>query len=165
MHDDMMEIFSPPRVLTIARRRGLKGTWSIDRLTAKSDGTAWDLNRKKDQLEVLSIIDRVKPALIIGSPPCSWFSRLMALNWKHYTRAQRRSMMDEARGLLKFSTQVYQKQMREGRLFLHEHPSTAQSWDEQCITDLMKQPSVIRVTCDMCRYNLRVVDSGKQKVT
>ena len=66
--------------------------------------------------------------------------------------------MEEARGLLKFSTQVYLKQVREGRLFLPEHPSSAQSWDEPVITDLLKQPSVVKVTCDMCRYNLQSTD-------
>ena len=127
-------------------------------MTCKSDGSAWDLNRKKDQLEVLSIIDRVKPALIIGSPPCSWFSRLMALNWKNYSRTQRKLMMEEARGLLRFSCQVYRKQLREGRVFLHEHPSTAQSWTEKEVEELLKEPSVIKVQCDMCRYNLQCED-------
>ena len=33
--DEVMEVFSPPRVITVARRRGLKGEWAIDRIMEK----------------------------------------------------------------------------------------------------------------------------------
>ena len=67
-------------------------------------------------------------------------------------------MMSEARCYLKFACEVYGKQHREGRIFVHEHPATAKSWDEQCVVNLLKQKGVYRTSLDMCRFNLQSID-------
>ena len=43
LKDDVAEIFSPPRVVTVARRKGLRAKWSFDRLTEAAPGVPWDL--------------------------------------------------------------------------------------------------------------------------
>ena len=63
--------------------------------------------------------------------------------------------MAEARGYLEFSCRVYQAQYRAGRVFLHEHPSSASSWEEQSITKLMELPGIEKYQLDMCRYGLK----------
>ena len=92
--DDVMEIFSPPRVVTIAKRHGLKAEWSVDRLTERSPGVAWDLLKKSHQAEVIRIVEETKPGLLIGSPPCTWFSRMMQINWAKIPAKRRREMMN-----------------------------------------------------------------------
>ena len=63
---DVAEVFSPPRVVTIARRSGLKGGWSIDRLIEKQPGEKWDLTRRAHQLAVLQLIQDLGPRLAAG---------------------------------------------------------------------------------------------------
>ena len=62
--------------------------------------------------------------------------------------------MRQARGLLEFACQVYTKQNAEGRVFVHEHPLSASSWNEAPIQELLKQPGVLKVNLDMCRFKL-----------
>ena len=58
-------------------------------------------------------------------------------------------MMNQARTHLEFACRMYAKQYRAGRVFLHEHPDTAQSWKEPCIQKLMGMPGVRRSKLDM----------------
>ena len=153
--DDMLEIFSPPRILTIARREGLRGKWSIDRKVEISPGEKWDLLKPSHQKECLRIISQAKPDLIIGSPPCSWFSRIMQINWPRIPRHRRRRMMREARAYLEFSAKIYEDQHRKGKVFLHEHPTSAESWAEPAIAKLLKIPQVRRYNLDMCQFGLQ----------
>ena len=60
-NDDIAEVFSPPRLVTIARRYGLKGSWSIDRLTEKEPGVAWDLSIRGHQSAVKKLLEAAKP--------------------------------------------------------------------------------------------------------
>ena len=118
--DDLAEIYSPPRVVTIARRQGLNATWSFDRLVEAEPGVAWDLRKRSHQQKVHAIIEESKPGLVIGSPPCSWFSRIMQLNWGKISRNRRRSMMAEARKHLEFACAIYRQQHRAGKASLHD---------------------------------------------
>ena len=63
MQDDITELFSPPKVITIARRSGLQGNWAFDRLVERAPGEAWDLTKREHQIEVERIISKVKPKL------------------------------------------------------------------------------------------------------
>ena len=47
-------------------------------------------------------------------------------------------MMREARELLGFACKLYSKQVAGNRVFMHEHPNTATSWDEAPIKALLK---------------------------
>ena len=114
----------------------------------------WDSTLKSHQRAVLDLIDATKPQLIVGPPPCSWFSRVMQLNWPSMARHRRRQLMKEARTLLSFACTVHKRQHSQGRLFIHEHPSTANSWSEQSIQDVLKLPGVRKVTLDMCCFGL-----------
>ena len=64
-------------------------------------------------------------------------------------------MMAEARAYLDFSCKVYQAQYKSGRVFLHEHPSSASSWEEDSITKILGLPGVCKYRLDMCRYGLQ----------
>ena len=91
--DDMAEVFSPPRILVLAQRMGVSGQWSIDKLTEMRPGEPWDLEKKAHQRRMKEIIEDFKPGLLIGSPPCSWFSSVMKINWPKISRARRHQMM------------------------------------------------------------------------
>ena len=42
--------------------------------------------------------------------------------------------------------------MEAGRLFLHEHPHGASSWDLKVMMDLLADPRVVKVLGDQCMY-------------
>ena len=51
--------------------------------------------------------------------------------------------MREARALLEFACQCYRMQNDDGRIFIHEHPASAQSWkEEEGIMKLAALPGV-----------------------
>ena len=43
------------------------------------------------------------------------------------------------------------RQLKEGRLFLHEHPANATSWDEPCVLEVLQHVGVRRITADQCQ--------------
>ena len=74
---DVVEIFSPPRMCQRACERQMRGGWSLD--WSVMDPVAnkiWYLGMKENQMEVLRMIRRDRPRLLIACPPCTLFSKL-----------------------------------------------------------------------------------------
>ena len=46
---------------------------------------------------------------------------------------------------LDFVVGLYRLQLEEGRLFVHEHPQSASSWQVESVEELMRMPGVQRV--------------------
>ena len=70
---DVAEVFSPPRVSSEAAKFGLMAGEAMD-LT-----TGWGFNRKEDRDKAEEYVGKVKPLVLIGSPPCVAFSQLQSL--------------------------------------------------------------------------------------
>ena len=67
----------PPRVCARARKRSLKGGWSVelkdeDPVTRRS----WDFRKMADRNRAKHLVIHGKPELLILSPPCTLFSNL-----------------------------------------------------------------------------------------
>ena len=73
---DISEMFSPERVTTVCEKYGLKPGQAMD----LKHGYHFDL--AADRKKAWDSIIRDEPTLVIGSPPCTYFSRLQELN-KH----------------------------------------------------------------------------------
>ena len=71
---DVVEAYSPPRVTLEAKDVGLKAGEAWD-LT-----NGWDFTKKDHQEQAESYLDKQKPLVRIGSPPCTPFSQLQSLN-------------------------------------------------------------------------------------
>ena len=67
-------MYSPERVAIVARRHGLTAGSSLD-LT-----TGWDFNIEGHKRAAWVQIKKEAPYLLIGSPPCTYFSILQELN-------------------------------------------------------------------------------------
>lgn len=83
---DVVEVFSPPRIVQEAGLREcggikLKEGWSID-LTMNDpiDGQPWDLNDPVQIERLIHLVKTYKPFIVIGSPPCTAFSGLRNLS-------------------------------------------------------------------------------------
>eukprot|EP00969_Alexandrium_andersonii_P100374 4427932-Alexandrium_andersonii.AAC.1 len=55
---------------------------------------------------------------------------------------------------LEFMVEVYRSQLGRGARFLHGHPMTTGSWDEDCVKRLMERPEVQRGAGHMCRFGM-----------
>ena len=73
---DVVEAFSPPRVTEEAKNIALRPgeAWDL--------ATGWDFTCKDHQEKAAAYINKEKPLVLIGSPPCTPFSQLQTLNPK-----------------------------------------------------------------------------------
>ena len=74
------EIYSPPRVVTVAQAMGVRDGFSLDLTAPMPDGKVWDLSKPHYRLKAIEVIRREKPCLLIGRPPCTAWSVLQNLN-------------------------------------------------------------------------------------
>ena len=119
--DDVLEIFSPPRILLHTQRLGLRGNLSADLMTG------WNLSLKLHQDNLLWEIHRRRPKLVFLEPPCTWFSKLLNLKWDKMPRHVREEAFRQAIRLLEFALKVMCIQLLAGRAFVLEHPAGATS--------------------------------------
>ena len=59
---------------------GAKGGCALDLRTTDDQGRRWDFDDEATQKRALQLVRRLKPRLLIGSPVCTPFSALQALN-------------------------------------------------------------------------------------
>lgn len=133
---DVGEVYSPPRVTTEARKQGLRAGNAYDILTG------FDLRLTKDIAKMWKELRHDRPALTIGSSPCTPFSPLQAWNWPRMNFAKAVQLLGEGLGHWAVNCQVARWQYDEGRLFLVEHPLPSKAWEEPCAQELMNLPGV-----------------------
>jgi hypothetical protein len=149
------ELFSVPRVTKLLRPSMSLGRGLTFDLHGDADGRRWNFLLAADRREALACIRRQKPYIVIGSPPCTAFSRLNeGWNYKRMRPEEVHRRKVEGRVLLEFSVQVYRMQLAAGRHFLHEHPQSASSWHEPCMRDLRSARGVCEAVGDQCQFGL-----------
>ena len=157
--NDVAEVYSPPRIVTVAQAAGLRGGFSLDLTAPDPDGHVWDFSVQANRVRARKMLDEQKPYVLIGSPPCTAYSNLQHLN---ECRPGGRERVKEAKRKAKihllFCTGPYKAQMEAGRYFLREHPESATSWYETCMADLAAHPMVMTTTIDQCAYGLKSRD-------
>ena len=122
---------------------------------------AWNFTRPGDRKRAWERIRAEKPFLVVGSPPCTMFSRLqLNLNAKKMGKVEWERRRREAEVLLVFAVAVYQLQAQEGRHFLHEHPAGATSWNHPAIVKLRAQRGVDTVVSPMCAFGMETTSAG-----
>ena len=61
---------------------------------------------------------------------------------------------------MKFCVLLYNKQVRQGRYFTHEHPKLAGSWKLPCMKAMQEMPEVMVAEADLCRFGLKTQKKG-----
>ena len=154
------ELYSPPRVTATLPRLGLAAGSTFD-LHADEAGVAWDFTKPCDRKRAWERIRAEEPFLVVGSPPCTMFSRLqLNLNANKIGKIEWERRRREAEVLLIFAVAVYALQVQAGRHFLHEHPAAATSWRHPAIARLRARPSVNVVVADMCQFGMTTSEEG-----
>ena len=148
---DVTEIFSPERVTKLCRKYGLIAGDSFD----LRDG--YDLSVEQTQALVIDRIRRTKPTLVIGSPPCTFFSRLQKLNlYVHGPEWAARYEVEKKKAAkhIAFCLKVFELQRSRGAYFLLEHPESANSWDIPELVEFRRLDGVMTQVADQCMYGL-----------
>jgi hypothetical protein len=78
---DIMDVFSPERINKFAEEYGFIPGTSVDL------ETGWDLRLRMDRLQLMELMDRDQPTLVVGSPRCTMFTLLQNLNWGKWPSA------------------------------------------------------------------------------
>ena len=121
--------------------------------------TGWDFEKKEDQNRCIEQVLREKPMLVVGSPPCTYFSTLQELN-KFNQRFNLEWMekfnMNLVKAIehIKFCIKIYLIQMEAGRNFLHEPPWGAKSWAIPEMEELLADARVEVSYADQCQFGL-----------
>ena len=125
-------MFSPERVTELCSEYALVAGDSFD----LRDG--YDLSDETTKAMVVKRITSTEPTLVIGTPPCSAFSRIQHLNLHIHGEAWRqRFEEDKAKAVLhfKFCIKLFKLQKARGAYFFMEHPAYADSWTFDCLED------------------------------
>jgi hypothetical protein len=79
-HDDVIEMFTNPRLVPLARAQGLKAIRSMDR------DNGWDLTKDDVIKTAFAEIKLRSPRVLMLSPPCTKFSKLMDCNFNRMNK-------------------------------------------------------------------------------
>ena len=161
----LVELYSPPRITNVLGlpRPGSLAPGATYDLICDKEGRSWDFTKWEHRVRARAEIAVLSPYIVVGSPPCTMFSILQALNTAKTPPEVWRRRMAVAMTHLQFCVQVYRDQLNRGAHFLHEHPASAGSWYTQCMRELVADPRVTTTISDQCQYGLRLHDaSGRE---
>ena len=144
---DVAEVYSPPRVTVEASKYNLAAGEAFD-LTC-----GWNFNKPADRARVEAYVLEREPLSLIGSPLCTMFSSLQNLSaWSD----AKQEKLEEGKRHLRFCMKLYRMQVASGRMFLHEHPFTATSWNMPEVKAVAQLAGVQSVIADQGMYGLKV---------
>ena len=145
--DDLVEIYSPPRMVPRAVRRGLRASLSVDLLTG------WNLLDSASRVALVQEIKRRRPRVLMMSPPCTWFSGLMNLNWSKIKPVVREQAFRDATLHLEFCMLLADLQETQGCGWAFEHPDAARSWHNQKVEATLQRGALV-ARFDQCMFGL-----------
>jgi len=154
LQDDFMEIYTKPRMIPFAQRAGMRGNLSAD------ISTGFNLKTHDARTDLVIQVKARRPKVIMCSPPCTMMSGLQNLNWSKMDRFKREDLFREALLHLNFVMFIADLQIQSGRCFIHEHPDSAISWDEQGVQQISRTPGAQIARLCMCRYGLVTKEKG-----
>ena len=147
--DGVSEVFSLPRVVPVAEKKGLGPGRSYDQLNG------WNFLLANHRKQCLQEIADQKPLMVIVSPPCVEYSVMQNCSRdKRDPEVQRRGQT-EAQILLNFAMQVCELQSQLGNFFVFEHPAYASSWAVPSVQHVWQLQHVSDVILDQCCFGLR----------
>ena len=98
------EIFSPETVNKVAKEMGMQVGLSMDLITG------WNFDRAEDRDMAERYVREYKPTFLIGSPMCTMFSRLQALN-KDKDPEGFQQRLEKAERHIEFAVRMYRIQL------------------------------------------------------
>ena len=124
---------------------------ALDLTLPDENGEPWDFSRPSMRAKAEKLLDAPEPTLLVDSPMCTAISTWQFINTKkchpNIVQAEKKAGLVH----LAWMCKLYAKQAAAGRLFLHEHPGNATSWNEQCVLKVLQLRGVACITADQCQ--------------
>ena len=76
----------------------------------------------------------------------------MNIHWSRLGQAEKERRLRDARVHLDIVCKLALTHQRAGRYFVHEHQTTAKSWQDTAIVNLQKQTGARKLVIDQCMY-------------
>ena len=97
--------------------------------------------------------------MVMGSPPCTYFSMLQELNmFNQRNDARRLARLNDNRikaiDHIKFCIELHKMQKVAGRHVLRGHPWSAKSWQIPEMEELLRDPRLQVAYADQCQFGL-----------
>ena len=120
--------------------------------------TGWDLDDPNHSRlrSWTKLIEDQDPFLLTGSPRCDPFSILRSLNRDYINTPKNVEARKRGVRHLHVCVERYRKRHEQGKYFLHEHPATADSWDDSTVRALQALEGVYTVTGPMCAWGMKL---------
>ena len=119
MRPSCVEFFGTGNIVGAANGRlrnlNIDGLDAFDLRASKPSGEPWDFSKKSDRVLAVDYVKSRKPTWVIGSPPCTAFSRLQSLNFPKMPPGKAAEMNRQGRQHLHFMISIYKLQMDQGR--------------------------------------------------
>ena len=153
---DLIELFSPHRVLPYAKKLNLR----VDENQCFDLTGGWDVRKKQHRTKFRSFRKKTKPMMVMASPECRAFTQ-----WRHMNEPKmcpRQVIIDREEGELQwnFSLETAEDQVKDGHHFGLEHPAGASTWSLPRTQRLLSRKDVALMTFDQCQFGLQVSPSG-----
>ena len=162
LRPDVTDIYSRPRVTKEAWKLYLRPGFALDLTVQNEQGEYWDFLREDHRRRAREMVRRLRPWLLIGSPPHTVGGIAQMPNARNMDPAAVERLVVEANTHLLFCLELYKVQVEEGRLYLHEHPDRALCWHPPDMEEFLKMPGHERVLSRACRLGAQVRDrAGK----
>ena len=118
--------------------------------------SGWDFTNPKHQRELIKLYYLTSPDVIWLAPPCTKWSPIQRLNIRSQADQDRleAQQQHEEGTHLRFSKNLHNKQHKQQRLSLFEHPRYAESWNTETLQQLEGHDAHI----DQCQYGATLPD-------
>ena len=73
--------------------------------------TGWGFTKVEDRNRLVRLVLEEKPFIVIGSPPCTWWSTIQRLNMGKFSEENKQKRHEEALLHLNCCAKVYKLQM------------------------------------------------------
>ena len=124
------------------------------------DEGRWDINKNTPMVKAGELLRRTKPKLLVGSPISHYVSTMTNQKWAEMDKDAAAGLWKKVTAHAAYVTELYRIQVREGRLFLHEHHDSTRGWALDCLEKVQQLPGVVNVTGDQCMYGLTATVKG-----
>ena len=153
------EFYSVVRIAPRTLGKYVKKSMSFDIAHEDKEGKKWDFTLAATRQKARQHVKENKPLFIIGSPPCDQWSKMQNLNTGKRDPDEVHRKLVEARIHLDFCAELYQMQIDGGRYYVHEHPTSATSWNEKSIKRISSHPDNFTTRIHMCAYGMKIPDA------
>ena len=101
------EVYSPARIIEMAKKMGLREGWALDLTTRDRDGKLSDFDCPETRNRAVRRVLSDEPTLLVGSPMCTEFCPWMNINHKKMPKEMAEQRIRRARRHFQFCAQLY----------------------------------------------------------